>query len=60
MIFLQNHGEGGSELVRLGSSAPNEPLNFIERFLPMCRFENKEKLDDLGLEIDTEALKSSC
>jgi hypothetical protein len=31
----------------------------VERFLAMCRFENRNKLDDLGLEIDQNALKLS-
>jgi hypothetical protein len=30
----------------------------VERFLSMLRFENKEKLDNLGLEIETNQLKS--
>lgn len=35
------------------SSAPNEPLNKpVERFLAFLRFENRGKLDSLGLEID--------
>jgi hypothetical protein len=42
-----------------GSSALKELLNIpIEQLLSMCRFENKGKLDDLGLEIDTTTLKS--
>jgi hypothetical protein len=52
MIFLQNHGEGGSEQVRQGSSAQKEPLSIpVERFFSMLRFENRRKLDDLGIEI---------
>jgi hypothetical protein len=31
----------------------------VERFLSMLRFENKAKLDDLGLEIDTDMLKTN-
>jgi hypothetical protein len=31
----------------------------VEWFLAMCRFENKGKLDNLGLEIDTNILKFS-
>ena len=30
----------------------------VERFLSMLRFENKGKLDDLELEIDTDFLKN--
>jgi hypothetical protein len=30
----------------------------VERFLASIRFEYRSKLDDLGLEIDTNALKS--
>ena len=37
-----------------------EPFDMpVERFLAMCRFENRNKLDDLGLEIDQNALKLS-
>jgi len=42
-----------------GSPASKGPLSIpVERFLSMLRFENKGKLDDLGLEIDTNTLKS--
>jgi len=35
-----------------------EPFEMpIERFLSMLRFENKGKLDDLGIKIDTNTLK---
>ena len=30
----------------------------VEQFLSMVRFENREKLDDLGIEIDSNQLKS--
>jgi len=30
----------------------------VERFLAMCRFEDRGKLDDLGIEIDSNQLKS--
>jgi len=30
----------------------------VERFFSMLRFENKAKLDDLGLEFDPNTLKS--
>jgi hypothetical protein len=34
------------------------PLSMpVEQLLSMCRFENKGKLDDLGLEIDANTLK---
>jgi len=29
----------------------------IERFLASLRFENRDKLDDLGIEIDSDTLK---
>lgn len=29
----------------------------VEWFLAICRFENRGKLDDLGLEIDSNTLK---
>ena len=44
MIFLQNHGEGGSSFVQLGSN--DIP---IEQFLISVRFEHKSKLDQLGI-----------
>jgi hypothetical protein len=52
MIFLQNHGEGGSSFVQLGP-----PVQFgsncipTEQFLPMLRFEHRSKLDQLGIKI---------
>jgi hypothetical protein len=48
MIFLQNHGEGGSSFVQLGPQF--KPLD-IEGFLDSIRFEHKSKLDQLGIEI---------
>ncbi|MES0361069.1 MAG: hypothetical protein ABUK20_09155 [Anaerolineales bacterium] len=36
-----------------------DPLDMpADRFMYMLRFENREKLDDLGIEIDTNTLKS--
>jgi hypothetical protein len=52
MIFLQNHGEGGSSFVQLGP-----PVQFGSsdssnvQFLASIRFEHKSKLDQLGIEI---------
>ena len=41
-----------------GSSASKEPFDMpIERFLASLRFENRDKLDDLGIEIDSDTLK---
>ena len=46
--------------VRYGSLVLNQPLDIsIEQFLSMLRFENKGKLDDLGIEIDTNTQKLS-
>jgi hypothetical protein len=46
--------------VPLGSSDQKEPFDMpVERFLSMLRFENKGKLDDLGLEIDSDMLKTN-
>jgi len=42
-----------------GSPASKEALNIpVERFLTSLRFENKGKLDDLGLEMHIIALDS--
>jgi hypothetical protein len=43
-----------------GSSVTKEPFDMsVERFLSMLRFENKAILDGLGLEIDTDMLKTN-
>jgi hypothetical protein len=39
---------GGSEQIRYGSQL--EPLNDVERFLSMIRFDGREKLEDFQLE----------
>jgi len=42
----------------LGSHDPNELLSIpVKRFLASLRFENRGKLDDLGIDIDTGTLK---
>jgi hypothetical protein len=58
-LFSPVFREGsGSELIRYGSHFPKEPFDMpVERFLASLRFENKAKLDDLGLEIDINAPK---
>jgi hypothetical protein len=49
MIFTHNHGEGGSSQV---SFRPQKSLDMpIERFFASYRFEQKGKLDQLGIEI---------
>jgi len=57
---MRGHGFGFRPLlivwlkvrVLSGSQAPNEPLNMsVERFLSMIRFDSKEKLKDLPLEL---------
>ena len=51
MIFLQNHGEGGSEQVRFRPQIENETLDVpVEWFLYSLRFEQRVKLDQLGIE----------
>ncbi len=46
--------------VRVGSPESEEPLDMpVERLISMLRFENKGKLEDLGLEIDTNTLKTA-
>jgi hypothetical protein len=49
MIFLQNHGEGGSEHVQ--HRPQPEPLDDVRRFLASLRFGHRSKLDQLGIEI---------
>ena len=45
----KNHGEGGSEQVRF---RPLEPFDdSVERFFASLRFEQRGKLDQLGVEI---------
>ncbi len=39
--------------VRVLPGSQHAPLENVGRFLPMLRFENRGKLDNLGLEIDT-------
>jgi hypothetical protein len=52
MIFLQNHGEGGSEQVRFRPQIENEPLDVpVERFLASLRFRQWGKLNQRGIEI---------
>ena len=46
----KNHGEAGLELVRHGSQL--EPPDDIGRFLASLRFEQRGKLEQLGIEID--------
>jgi len=47
-------------LILPGSQFQNEPFDMpVERFLASLRFENKAKLDDLGLGIDINTLKLS-
>jgi hypothetical protein len=44
--------ERGTEHVRYGSFVSNEPVSIpVEKFLASLRFENRGKLDDLGLDI---------
>jgi hypothetical protein len=45
----ENHGEGGSEQVRFRPQI--EPLDNIGRFLATLRFDQRSKLDQLGIEI---------
>jgi hypothetical protein len=52
VIFLQNHGEGGSSFVQ--HRPQSEPLDDLEGFLASQQFEHRSKLDQLGVEIDTD------
>ena len=48
----QNNGEGGSEQVRFRPLPENELLDMpVEQFLASLRFEQRGKLDQLGIEI---------
>ena len=50
----KNHGEGGSEQVRFRPFLQNElPDMPVEQFLAYLRFEQREKLDQLGIEMGT-------
>ena len=49
MIFSKNHREGGSEQVRFRPQL--ESLDDLEGFLGSLRFEHRNKLDQLGIEI---------
>jgi hypothetical protein len=51
MIFLQNHGDGGSSFVQYRPQL--KPLDDLEGFLASLRFEQREKLDQLGIKIDS-------
>ena len=52
MIFLLNHGEGGSSFVQLGPPVQlGSSYTPVEQFLASLRFEHKSKLDLLGVEI---------
>ena len=58
MIFIHNHGEGGSCFVQLGPLLEKELLDMpVDQFLAYLRFQQRGKLDQLGIEIgyfDTE------
>ena len=46
------YGRTGEKHPALHAFKDNEPLDLpVERFLPLLRFENREKLDDLGLDL---------
>jgi hypothetical protein len=52
MVFTQNHGDGGSEQVRFRPLLENELLDMpVEQFLTSLRFEQRGKLDLIGIEI---------
>ena len=58
MIFLQNHGDGGSSFVQLGPPVQLGSSEIpIEQFLASVRFEHKSKLDQLEIEIDPSDIK---
>jgi hypothetical protein len=52
IVFIHNHGEGGSEQVRFRPQLKNELLDVpVEQFLSSLRFQQRGKLDQLGIEI---------
>ena len=55
MVFLKlNHGEGGSEQVRFRPLCKNELLDMpVEQFLASFRFDQRGKLDQLGINISS-------
>jgi len=55
MVFLKlNHGEGGSEQVRFRPLLENElPDMPVEQFLSSLRFDQRGKLDQLGINISS-------
>jgi hypothetical protein len=50
MVLIKNHGEGCSSFVQ---HRPQKSLGttYVERFLASLRFEQRGKLDQLGIEI---------
>jgi hypothetical protein len=54
-LFLpKNHGEGGSEQVRFRPQLENElPDIPVEQFLASLRFEQRGKLDQLGIKLSS-------
>jgi hypothetical protein len=51
-FLLTNHGEGGSSFVQHRPLPENELLDVpVEQFLASLRFEQRGKLDQLGIEI---------
>jgi hypothetical protein len=51
MVLIKNHGEGGSSFVQY---RPQKSLGMpVERFFASLRFEQRGKLDQLGIEIDS-------
>ena len=52
MITPKNHGEGGSSFVQHPPLLDNGLLDMpVEQFLGSVRFEQREKLDQLGIEM---------
>ena len=52
VFFIENHREGSSNQIPFRPQIVNEPFDIsVERFLSMLRFENREKLVDLGLDL---------
>jgi len=56
---VAGHAFGDSIRVLFRPKIKNEPLDIpVERFLASLRLQQRGKLDDLGFEIDKNALKS--
>jgi hypothetical protein len=53
MFLFKNHGEGGSSFVQHRPQVENELLDrHVKQFLAMLRFEQRDKLAELPIDLD--------